>query len=154
MFVLEKIAQFAKEKDRKAVIFGDKVMTYQQLENYSNAFANYLLENGKDKSPVVIYGHKEEEFLPCMYGALKAGRAYVPVDITFPADRLEMVLTDVAPEFFVTLRDTDVSVKEGTKRVKVEEIDDIFASYTGGAVDSANWVKEEDNCYILFTSCY
>lgn len=152
MFVLEKIAQYAKDENRKAVIYHDKVMTYAELEQFSNAFADFLLKNGKDKSPVVIYGHKEEEFLPCMYGALKAGRAYVPVDITFPADRLEMVLSDVSPEFFVTLRDTDVAVCEGTKRLDVNEIDEIFKSYKGGAIDSANWVKPEDNCYILFTS--
>jgi len=152
MFVLEKIAEYAKDVNRKAVIYHDKVMTYAQLEKYSNAFADFLLKNGKDESPVVIYGHKEEEFLPCMYGALKAGRAYVPVDITFPTDRLEMVLSDVAPEFFVTLRDTDVFVGDNTKRLAVDKIDEIFASYKGGAVDSSNWVKEEDNCYILFTS--
>ena len=152
MFVLEKIAEYAKQADRKAVIYHDKVMTYSELEHASNAFADFLLKNGKTKSPVVIFGHKEEEFLPCMYGALKAGRAYVPVDITFPADRLEMVLHDVAPEFFVTLRDTSVSVGEGTQSLSVLEIDDIFKSYQGGAIDSSNWVKPEDNCYILFTS--
>ena len=152
MFVLEKIAQYAKETERKAVIYHDKVMTYAELENCSNAFADYLLSNGHDKSPVVIYGHKEEEFLPCMYGALKAGRAYVPVDITFPADRLEMVLSDVNPEFFITLRDTDVLVGENTSRLDKDKIDSIFENYKGGAIPCENWVKPEDNCYILFTS--
>lgn len=152
MFVLEKIAEYAKDANRKAVIHGDKVMTYAELEHYSSAFADYLLKNGSNKSPVVIYGHKEEQFLPCMYGALKAGRAYVPVDITFPADRLEMVLSDVAPEFFVKLRETDVAVNDGTQSLSIDKIDEIFASYNGGAVAKENWVKPEDNCYILFTS--
>lgn len=152
MFVLEKIAQYAKEPNRKAVIYHEKVMTYAELEHVSNAFADFLIKNGKNKSPVVIYGHKEEQFLPCMYGALKAGRAYVPVDITFPADRLEMVLHDVNPEFFVTLRNTDVEVCDGTQRLDAEKIDNIFSGYNGGAVDRENWVKPEDNCYILFTS--
>ena len=100
MFVLEKISEYAKDKNRIAVIHSDRTLTYAELEHNSNAFADYLLKNSDDKSPVVIYGHKEEEFLPCMFGALKAGRAYVPVDITFPADRLEMVLSDVNPTFF------------------------------------------------------
>lgn len=152
MFVLEKIKEYAKDLDRKAVIYNDKVMTYAELEQYSNAFASFLLKNGKNKSPVVIYGHKEEEFLPCMYGALKAGRAYVPVDITFPADRLEMVLSDVNPEFFITLRETNVSVVHGTSQVTREKINDIFKEFEGIEVDSDNWVKPEDNCYILFTS--
>lgn len=152
MFVLEKIREYAKDEGRKAVVYNDKVMTYAQLEKASNAFADYLLKNSEDKSPVVIYGHKEMEFLPCMYGALKAGRAYVPVDITFPTDRLEMVLSDVAPKFFVTLRGTDVAVGEGTVRLDISKIDEIFENYKGGEIDSENWVKPEDNCYILFTS--
>ena len=152
MFVLEKIREYAKDLDRKAVIYNDKIMTYSELERYSNAFASFLLKNGKNKSPVVIFGHKEEEFLPCMYGALKAGRAYVPVDITFPADRLEMVLSDVNPEFFVTLRETSVSVAEGIEQVTRDKIDCIFEEFDGTEIDSENWVKPEDNCYILFTS--
>ncbi len=152
MFVLSKIAEYAKEQGRIALVHNDKVMTYKELEERSNAFAAFLLKNGKNKSPVVIYGHKEEEFLPCMYGALKAGRAYVPVDITFPADRLEMVLSDVNPEFFVTLRDVDVAFSSEIQSICVDEINDIFANYPSSAIDSANWVEKEDNCYILFTS--
>ena len=64
MFVLEKIREYAKDEGRIAVIYNDKTMTYAELEHRSNAFADYLLKNGKDKSPVVIYGHKELEFLP------------------------------------------------------------------------------------------
>ncbi len=152
MFVLEKIAQYAKEDGKIALVHNDKTMSYLELESRSNAFANYLLENGKNKSPVVIFGHKEEEFLPCMYGALKAGRAYVPVDITFPADRLEMVLTDVNPEFFVTLRDADVSFSDQITHLDAQKINDIQNSGNTTAPDKSNWVKEEDNCYILFTS--
>ena len=150
MFVLEKISEYAKDKNRIAVIHSDRTLTYAELEHNSNAFADYLLKNSDDKSPVVIYGHKEEEFLPCMFGALKAGRAYVPVDITFPADRLEMVLSDVNPTFFVTLRETEVSVN--VNKLNRLDIQNIFDSYNGGAIDKSNWVKEEDNCYILFTS--
>jgi len=152
MFVLEKIAQYAKEEGRIALIHNDNAMSYAELEARSNAFANFLIENGKNKSPVVIYGHKEEEFLPCMYGALKAGRAYVPVDITFPADRLEMVLHDVNPEFFVTLRDADVSFSDQITRLDAQKIAAIQKNGNTSAPDKSNWVKEEDNCYILFTS--
>ena len=150
MFVLEKIAEYAKDATKKALIHGDQVMTYAQLEHDSNAFAAYLLKNGTDKTPVVIYGHKEEQFLPCMYGALKAGRAYVPVDITFPADRLEMVLGDVAPEFFVTLRPSDIDCP--AQKLSASDIDRIFSDYSGGAIDPVHWVQPQDNCYILFTS--
>ncbi len=152
MFVLEKIAEYALEKDRAAVIYHNKVQSYAELERFSNAFAAFLLKNGSRKRPVVIFGHKEEEFLPCMFGALKAGCAYVPVDITFPEDRLEMVLQDVAPDFFVDLRGTQISLPDTTRRLALAEIDTIFSNYHDGAVARENWVQPQDNCYILFTS--
>ena len=151
MFVLEKIREYSKT-DKTAVIYNDDKMSYKELEEASNAFADFLLKNGKTNAPVVIYGHKEREFLPCMYGALKSGRAYVPVDITFPADRLEMVLTDVEPEFFVCLRDCEVEPLASAKKLNVSDVQNIFNTNSNEAVDEKHWVKEEDNCYILFTS--
>ena len=44
MFVWEKIREYAKDLNRKAVIYNDKVMTYAELERYSNAFAHFLLK--------------------------------------------------------------------------------------------------------------
>ena len=55
MFVLEKIAEYAKENGKIALVHNDNTMTYAELESRSNAFANYLLDNGKNKSPVVIF---------------------------------------------------------------------------------------------------
>lgn len=37
---------------------------------------------------IVIYGNKENMIMACMIGALKSGRAYVPLDISFPIDRV------------------------------------------------------------------
>ncbi len=152
MFVLEKISEYAKQEGRIALVHNENSVSYKQLEERSNAFAAFLLKNGKDKSPVVIYGHKEEEFLPCMYGALKAGRAYVPVDITFPSDRLEMVLCDVNPEFFVTLRDVEVTLPQNVSRISKQDVLKVFDTEETSKIDKSNWVKKEDNCYILFTS--
>lgn len=151
MEVLKKISEYA-ETDKVAVVYNDEKLTYRELEKNSNAFASYLLKNGTDKSPIVIYGHKELEFLPCMFGALKAGRAYVPVDITFPPDRLEMILHDVNPEFFVYLKDGGSEIRTSKSALDTNEIDRIFASETESRVSDENWVKPEDNCYILFTS--
>ena len=39
MFVLEKISEYAKDKNKIAVIHGDNTLTYSELEHNSNAFA-------------------------------------------------------------------------------------------------------------------
>jgi len=128
-------------------------MSYSELEERSEAFAAYLLEAyGDDRSPVVIYGHKEMDFLPCLYGALKAGRAYIPIDITVPPERAGQILDDVMPKVFVDFYDIDVGKREGFTRLGAKSLSETIGKYLGRAVSRENWVKPEDDCYILFTS--
>ena len=152
MFVLESIKEYA-ESDKVAVLYREQSMSYRELDARSEAFAAWLLEElGDDRTPVVIYGHKEMEFLPCMYGALKAGRAYVPVDITVPPERAGQILEDVAPKVFIDLFGLE-GVKPGSfTRIDRDMLENIFEKYQNTPVSRETWVKPEDDCYILFTS--
>ena len=103
MFLLEQLSRFARE-DKVAIRYGSEELTFAELDRQSDAFAAWLLETyGPDRSPVVLCGHKEMAMPVCMFGALKAGRAYVPVDVTFPADRVARILEQVQPKLVVSL---------------------------------------------------
>jgi D-alanine--poly(phosphoribitol) ligase subunit 1 len=149
VFVLEKIKEYA-ATDRAALINREERLSYAELERLSNSFAEYLLRRyGDDRSPVVIYGHKETLILPCIYGALKAGRAYVPIDITVPADRVRQIAEDVqcrvAVDFYgLGLSGCDILLKDG--------LSDALHSGTGKPISDSLWVKGDEHAYILFTS--
>ena len=84
MTVLEQLKNYARTS-RMALVNRDKQLSYRELDVRSNAFAAWLLDTfGEDRSPVVICGDKETDFLPCIFGALKSGRAYVPIDSVVP----------------------------------------------------------------------
>jgi acyl-CoA synthetase (AMP-forming)/AMP-acid ligase II len=101
MFVLEQIEAFA-GTDRIALINREERLTFSALHARSEAFAAWLLgQGGSVRAPVVIYGHKETDFLPCVFGALKAGRAYVPVDVSMPVERVNDIVADVQPDVIV-----------------------------------------------------
>lgn len=157
MFILEKLADYAKT-DLVALINREEQLTFAQMDAYSDAVAAFLLEHfgSADKTPVVIYGHKQTEMLPCMYGALKAGRAYVPVDITVPADRVRDILDTVKPKLFIDLADIcaggEVPADLYGQRADTAAVQKMFTQYAGQKPDASNWVKDEDPCYILFTS--
>ena len=104
MFILEQLRDYA-TTGRVAFRYGAETMSYAQLDARSDAFAAWLLETlGDDRTPVVLYGHKELSLPACMFGCIKAGRAYVPVDTTFPADRVARILEQVQPKVLVDLR--------------------------------------------------
>lgn len=150
MFVLQTIAEKA-AGGSAAVVYREKVTSYKELEEKSGAFASFLLDRfGNDKTPVVIFGHKEAEFLICMFGALKAGRAYVPIDKTFPPDRAMQIIEDVRPEVIVDL--SGAKPESSAFVLDCDGLSGVFSEYSGQNPAPESWVKPEDNCYIMFTS--
>lgn len=144
MFLLESIKAQAKA-GRCAVRTPEYEFSYRQLDDRSEAFASYLISEYPGQKPVLIYGHKEADFLSCMYGSLKAGRAYIPIDISFPHDRLMQVIDEVKPEVVVDLTGTLDHVLKG------QELADVLDAKVHPVAPS-NWVGLDDTCYIIFTS--
>jgi amino acid adenylation domain-containing protein len=81
--------------DNLAVIDGDRSLTYLELEQQSNRLARLLVELGVVKGDrVALYLDKSLESVVGIYGALKAGAAYVPLDPQAPVTRLAYIAAD------------------------------------------------------------
>ena len=101
MLVLEALKAFS-ETGRTALIHPLGSLSYRDLEIRSDAFARWLLDAaGEDRSPVVLWGDKEADLLPCLLGALKSGRAYVPIDSVIPKARAAQIVAAVDPKVVV-----------------------------------------------------
>lgn len=151
MRILESIDKFA-ETDRIAVRCLGEELSYKKLKEYSDKIALYLLKEFKnDKTPVIIYGNKENYILPVMIGALKAGIAYVPLDITFPEIRVNQIIEEVKPKVIFNFTNNSLNLKN-ILEIKINELEDILNLSTKGEISRVTWVKDSDNCYILFTS--
>lgn len=149
MTILNQLKAFAKT-GRTALINREEALSYRQLDAESDVFAAWLLSClGGDRSPVVICGDKETDFLPCIFGALKSGRAYVPIDSVMPAERTAQIIEDVRPKLVV---DFTGSAPDCEARVLLPaEIAQILAG-PPAPVPPECWVAAEDTAYILFTS--
>lgn len=148
MFLLDAIRAHA-ETGRTALVNREERLTYRQLDQKSDAFAAFLLERfGEDRTPVLLYGEKETAFLVCMTGALKAGRGYVPVDRTVPADRAAQIARDVGPRLVVDFGGFDLPGP--WQRITPGELEKIF--FTGKTAGRENHIPPDRPAYILFTS--
>ena len=137
--------------DRIALICEDESLSYKELDKYSEEIGVYLKElHGNEDTPIIIYGNKENMIMPCMIGALKSGRAYIPLDVSFPLDRVLEVAKEVKPKVIFNFSDErdfgDFIV------VNENDITDILNKYNGQSTSEDNWVKNDENAYILFTS--
>ena len=145
MLALQKLKEYA-ATDRTAIIHRGLRLSYRELDECSDIFAAFLLRQfGDDRSPVVICGNKELDFLCCALGALKSGRAYVPIEHSMPAERAGGILQAVQPKVIVDLCGLCASLQTGEALVldtgKTAEILSLTPQAAPGPQD---WVKGQD----------
>ncbi len=86
--------QVARTPDAIAVSFEDRSLTYQELNDRANRWANYLVELGVGAETVVaLVADRNLDFLTAMLAVFKAGGAYLPLNPHHPAERIGQVLT-------------------------------------------------------------
>ncbi|MEM9808707.1 MAG: amino acid adenylation domain-containing protein, partial [Cyanobacteria bacterium P01_D01_bin.56] len=96
-------AQVEKTPDAPAIVFEGQQLTYRQLNQRANYLANYLQTVGVGpESMVGICLERSLEMVVGLLGILKSGGAYVPIDPTYPQERLGFMLTDAQVPVLLT----------------------------------------------------
>ncbi|MFC4870611.1 amino acid adenylation domain-containing protein [Negadavirga shengliensis] len=81
--------------NKTALIFGEKELTYQELNANANQLAHYLIEKGVKQGEIVgIVLDRSLEMVVSVLAVLKAGAAYLPVDTDYPVSRITYMLDD------------------------------------------------------------
>ncbi len=161
--------QVEKETDRIAIRDNDRRFTYGQLNGIVNYLARRLqkLGVGKDKF-VAIYAERSIELIVGILGVIKAGAAYIPIDIKCPEDRIQYMLQDSDPKAVLTY---NCSVQTKIPCISLEEIvvegtmednlgilsspnDLVYCIYTSGTTGKPKGVMIEQRSlinYITYT---
>ena len=88
-------AQVERTPNATAVVFDNQQLTYQQLNHRANLLAHHLQKLGvKPEVTVGICLERSLEMLVAILAILKAGGAYIPLDPTYPLERLAFMLED------------------------------------------------------------
>ncbi|EQC00961.1 amino acid adenylation domain-containing protein [Photorhabdus temperata subsp. temperata M1021] len=81
--------------DAVALRFADQSTSYRQLDERANKIAHYLLAQGvKPDQRVAVYLDRSPDMVAGILGIAKAGAAYVPLDSSYPVERLAFMLED------------------------------------------------------------
>ncbi|MDJ0840406.1 MAG: non-ribosomal peptide synthase/polyketide synthase, partial [Acidobacteriota bacterium] len=95
----------AEMPDRPAVVVPDgQPLTYAELDVAANRLAHLLVSRGvvPDQLTAVAVP-RSPRMITTLLGILKAGGAYLPIDHTYPAERIAFILQDAAPKVLVTV---------------------------------------------------
>ena len=96
-------AQVASTPDAVALTSQGRCLTYRELEEAANRFAQLLAASGAGPGQrVALLLPRSAEAIVAMLAVLKTGAAYVPIDPAVPAAWMRFVLDDVAPVAAIT----------------------------------------------------
>jgi len=152
--------QVKKTPDSIAVVYKDTKLTYRELDAQSNQLAHYLRENydiSPDDRIGVLLG-RSEKLIISMLGVLKSGGAYVPIDPTYPEERIEFILRDSDSKVLLDENELDMFYEDIRKYSIGEPLssgtlnDLAYVIYTSGSTGKPKGVMvEHRNLASLFT---
>ncbi|WP_438818610.1 non-ribosomal peptide synthetase, partial [Streptomyces venezuelae] len=91
-------AQVARTPDAVALVFGERSLTYAELDAQVNRLARLLLARGAGPEKVVALAlPRSIEMVAALFAVLRTGAAYLPLDLDHPADRLRLMAEDTGP---------------------------------------------------------
>ncbi len=138
-----------KNRERTAVVFGERKLTYKDVDEISDRIASYLVKNGVGKGDFVPILISRSEWMPVTaLGVIKAGAAYQPLDPNYPEERLSFMVSDseakliiaeknllsLIPDFKGDVLTTDEipSLQKGDLPPEPEPDDTFILLYTSG----------------------
>lgn len=146
-------AQVVKTPDHIAVLFEEGSLTYEELNNRANRLACDLRTNGIVPGSVVgIACERSMDMIIGMLAVLKAGGAYLPLDIAYPMDRIVYMLQDSRTKILLTQQ--NLSGRFEGQSVQVILLDDKErGNQTNEKRDNLDLqVAEEQPAYVIYTS--
>lgn len=138
-------SQVLKTPEKLAVEYAGISLTYEQLNIKANTIAAELKKyNIKSNDHVAFVAERNIQSIVIIYGILKAGAAYVPLDMNYPRERIDYILKDCKPKVIIAdeLVSTDFTIVSYKELMEKEEVTD----------NPQNEIQAQDTAYVIYTS--
>ncbi|MFH5244969.1 non-ribosomal peptide synthase/polyketide synthase, partial [Antrihabitans spumae] len=114
----------AAHPDSVAVRYENSALTYRELDARANQLARVLIDAGVGpESLVAVSLPRSLDLVVALLAVVKAGGGYLPVDPTYPADRIEYMLLDAAPVCVVAASDREIALPAALPVLEIDTLD-------------------------------
>jgi amino acid adenylation domain-containing protein len=145
-------AQVGQHPDRTAVVCSAENVSYRLLDERANRLANALRARGAQRgSRIGICLPRSGDMVVAMLAALKAGATYVPLDPSYPEDRLRFMLSDAGASLVISVEPAAGSLDGHASELVLLDRDAGWIAAqpaTRPACDST----PDDIAYVIYTS--
>ena len=135
-----------------AVVFEDEAITYDELNSRANKLAWYLMSTGVvAEQKVGLMMSRSIQMVVSVLGILKAGAAYLPLDSSYPPQRVNYMVEDAAIALILTdSRFEAVLEATPTQILNLDELCNDISAYSG--VNPGVEIAADNLAYVIYTS--
>ena len=142
----------AAHSDQIALIYDDVELTYAQLDQRVNQLANHLCERGVNTCDRVgVFLSRSEWSVISVLAVLKTGATYIPIEPSYPCERVEFILADSQARLLITESCLNGKTAGYTgEYVVLDEIGNTLCT----CIDTFELpdIKSQDPIYAIYTS--
>lgn len=153
LLIHEQVSLWANESPHKtAVCYGDEALAYSDLLARANQLARHLRGEGVQAgSLVVICLNRSVEIVVAILGCLLAGGAYVPIDPTYPRERIRVIMENSGAKFVVT--ESTLIESLPAESGKIVALDTAAPQISQMSTETLENVTDADKpAYVIYTS--
>ncbi|MDA9762113.1 amino acid adenylation domain-containing protein, partial [Desulfobacterales bacterium] len=144
--------QVMRTPEAVAVDFEGAQLTYGELSERANKLAHYLQSQGVvPESRVGIWMERSLDMMVALLGTLKAGAAYVPLDPSYPQERLAFMLSDAQVSVLLTMEKFFKDLPEYAGHVVCMDKDQ-QAIAQGSEENPTGRIAPDNAAYVIYTS--
>ena len=89
-------------RERIAIEWRDQELSYSALDDMANRVANCLIANGVSVGSIAVVMLDDRIVtIAALLGIFRAGAVFVPLDASFPEERLRRIVADLCPDVFI-----------------------------------------------------
>ena len=144
--------QVAQSPQRAALCYEEERLSYDELNRRANRLAHYLIERGAGpEKHIGLCLERSVDLVVSILGILKSGAAYVPLDPTYPPERLSWIARDAGLGLLLTQKNLSGAFKDFDSEVIGidEQADDIARE---SEQNPELMLDSETTAYVIYTS--
>jgi amino acid adenylation domain-containing protein len=146
-------AQVERTPEAIAVVYEEESLSYGELNRRANQLAHLLRERGVGPETIVgICIERSLEMVISLLGILKAGGAYLPLDPSYPAERLAYMLEDAQPLCVLIAGNAGDVLPSGTALLRLDEGKTQQQLQKQSHENPLPELKPEHPAYVIYTS--
>ncbi|WP_433733372.1 amino acid adenylation domain-containing protein [Nocardia sp. CA-129566] len=140
------------DPDATAIVCNGQQLSYQQLDKRSNQLARQLIQHGIGPEDIVAISiPRSADSVLALWAVAKSGAAFLPIDPTYPTERITHMMTDSEAAIGITTASVHERLPDDTDWLTFDDLDEADSSPITDC-DRVRPLRIDDIAYVIYTS--